>query len=411
MRKKIAVLACFCGFLLGLPLLAANAQQAPICNYTPPISCFYANTIKTESTKWGRTAKEPSAPEHCPTPQNISIYKLADDPKNAELLHYNDLLTVCQQLNLLTTTECNVRNIQRGIKNSCGGTCYPLNEELTESGLDDGSQVVQCSEEFFIDGKYGICTKEAIRRYVEWVKVTSGVCNKAPDLIIHGEDIATKNKPWDTKITQEGGNVFIWDNEEKFISKEIVDDEIELENLKLKTDDCVDKDTAGWPKDMNIDEDDTVTYPKTREKCLLKADADVVVRDDLKSYGEKPLKIIAPVFDGVLTEKPKDPGKLSCETGLLPKYLVGASCQEELKGDARDITYWIQRFGKQITTFLAALAVLLIAWNAFGLVTAAGDSDQIATHKKALMWIGIGLAVAMFAYVIVKTAISLTFLQ
>ena len=97
----------------------------------------------------------------------------------------------------------------------------------------------------------------------------------------------------------------------------------------------------------------------------------------------------------------------------MPKYLVGASCEEnsELKGDATDIAMWIQNFGGKITSLVGMIAVVLIVWNSFTLVTAAGDSDKISQGKKGIMWTLLGLAVIMFAYVIVKTVVVLMYTQ
>ena len=57
------------------------------------------------------------------------------------------------------------------------------------------------------------------------------------------------------------------------------------------------------------------------------------------------------------------------------------------------------------------IAVVLIVWNAFTLVTAVGDTEKISQAKKGIMWTIVGLAVTMFAYVIVKTVIILTYTQ
>ena len=98
---------------------------------------------------------------------------------------------------------------------------------------------------------------------------------------------------------------------------------------------------------------------------------------------------------------------------LLPKYLVGANCNENktLEGDASDLAFWIQKIGGKIAGAIAMIAVVLIVWNAFNMVTAAGDEDKISTAKKGLMWAIIGLALTMFAYVIVKTVIMLAYTQ
>ena len=98
---------------------------------------------------------------------------------------------------------------------------------------------------------------------------------------------------------------------------------------------------------------------------------------------------------------------------LMPKYLIGASCQQnkELKGDATDLAMWIQKFGGKITALMGIIAVVLIVWNAFTLTTAAGDADKISQGKRGIMWTILGLAVAMFAYLVVKTVIVLMFTQ
>ena len=98
---------------------------------------------------------------------------------------------------------------------------------------------------------------------------------------------------------------------------------------------------------------------------------------------------------------------------LMPKYLAGANCNDNktLEGDATDLAYWIQKIGGKIAGAIAMIAVVLIVWNAFNMVTAAGDEDKISTAKKGLMWAIIGLALTMFAYVIVKTVIMLAYTQ
>jgi len=98
---------------------------------------------------------------------------------------------------------------------------------------------------------------------------------------------------------------------------------------------------------------------------------------------------------------------------LMPRYLVGANCVENktLEGDAIDLAVWIQKFGGKITSIITLLAVLLIIWNAFKIVSAAGDDTQISEAKKGIMWTIIGLALTMFAYIIVKTVIMLTYSQ
>ena len=98
------------------------------------------------------------------------------------------------------------------------------------------------------------------------------------------------------------------------------------------------------------------------------------------------------------------------EDQLRPKYLVGANWDDrEYTGDARDFTYWFQRFGGKLTGFVAIIAVLFMTQQGVAIVLSAGSDDTISKAKKAIQWTFIGLAVVVFAYVIVKTLISLTY--
>ena len=95
---------------------------------------------------------------------------------------------------------------------------------------------------------------------------------------------------------------------------------------------------------------------------------------------------------------------------LRPKYLTGSNYDSRRStGDARDITFWLQKFGGKITNYIAALAVLFIAFNGFLMVAAAGDQDQIGKAKTGIIWTLVGLVVLAFAYVLVKTVISLAY--
>ncbi len=96
---------------------------------------------------------------------------------------------------------------------------------------------------------------------------------------------------------------------------------------------------------------------------------------------------------------------------LMPKYLLGASCQEnkKLKGDASDITYWIQNFAGKITALIGVIVMILIIKNAMTIITSVGETEKITTAKKGIMWSLVGLGLTMFAYIIVKTVISLTY--
>jgi hypothetical protein len=95
---------------------------------------------------------------------------------------------------------------------------------------------------------------------------------------------------------------------------------------------------------------------------------------------------------------------------LRPKYLIGANWDDyEYKGDARDITYWGQRFGAKAINFLAITTVLFAMIAVLRLVLSGGASEQVTNFKKMAQWSAIALIAAIFAYVIVKTVISMTY--
>jgi len=140
----------------------------------------------------------------------------------------------------------------------------------------------------------------------------------------------------------------------------------------------------------------------------------VAIKKDTENDPKNPLKIVF----RKLTKDALRQRNLEKITGfgcneLMPRYLVGANCEENktLEGDATDLAVWIQKFGGKITSVITLLAVLLIIWNAFKIVSAAGDDTQISEAKKGIMWTIIGLALTMFAYIIVKTVIMLTYSQ
>lgn len=95
---------------------------------------------------------------------------------------------------------------------------------------------------------------------------------------------------------------------------------------------------------------------------------------------------------------------------LRPKYQIGANWDDyEYKGDARDITYWTQRFGAKAINFLAITTVLFAMIAVLRLVLSGGSADELGNLKKVAQWSVIALIVAIFAYVIVKTVISMTY--
>ena len=378
------------GFLIGLvfsSISTIHAQDANttdlLCGMTAPASCFSASTVISGQ----ETKKRNPTPTHCPQ----ATWDLTGLRTGSSVLN-----PICTKLvgSNICDTEMGMRTLQTKLTTECGSTCAP------ETIIDPVNQLeIACSEDISLkDGKYGLCTEEAVRRYLEWYKVEN--CNIAPSLTITAPKKATQGEAINAKITSAGGTVYKL-NEELFKAEKV--EPIKIENIVLKSSN--DNVHTTLPQTVDLNKDIPLTFSSTGTTNL-SATGTVVEKPGLEVTSNKP-----PI---TIKSSPPPPQKTNNELGcnqLLPKYLVGASCDTELKGDARDITYWLQKFSGQITTFIAAIAVLLIAWNAFGLVMAAGDSDQLANGKKALMWVGIGLLLTVFAYVIIKTALSLTFLS
>ncbi len=69
----------------------------------------------------------------------------------------------------------------------------------------------------------------------------------------------------------------------------------------------------------------------------------------------------------------------------------------------------IQRATNYLTAMAAGVAILFIVINAGKLIIAFGSSDDITSAKKGLLWALGGLGVVMFAFVLAKTIIAMTF--
>jgi hypothetical protein len=397
--KRLGFLSCIIGLFLGYSSTIQAQEsttppdtQSEICGISAPESCFFVLPSSTERKK--RTGDtypgNTDTPAHCPS---IGLRGLSNNGSIAFSVLFNTLdITNTDSIDKIIELQLLLNS-----NTTCGGKrCAPIDETILDPDPDNNFSVT-CSLEHFSDGKYGVCTKEAVRRYLEWYKVEN--CNIAPSLTITATPTqTTQGEIINANLSSSGGEIYEWENEDAFISKSVAP---QLENIALSSSN--DNVHTTFPA-VTLNTDIPLTFSSTGTTNL-SATGTVVGKPNLTSTSNE-----VPITINTSPSPPSQPNELRCNQ-LLPKYLVGASCDTELKGDASDITYWLQKFSGQITTFIAAIAVLLIAWNAFGLVMAAGDSDQIANGKKALMWVGIGLLLTVFAYVIVKTALSLTFLQ
>ena len=102
----------------------------------------------------------------------------------------------------------------------------------------------------------------------------------------------------------------------------------------------------------------------------------------------------------------EDAAKVTNLTGT-PKYLVGTDIDPT--GTAKDATTFGQRLVRGLVGILTMLAVFFIVYTGLNWVTSAGNSDGVEKGKTSLKWIILGLLLVIFAYVIVKTVITLPY--
>jgi len=407
--KKFGLLSCLLGLFIGFTA-TVQAEPHPLCGLSAPGSCFFVTKDYGERKK--RTGDKfvgnVDTPSHCPDEVG-GLKGLKDDSIFTPLYEILKIDTSKGVINSVTNLQ-----LILSMNTTCGGRpCAPINEDISEYPEKEGWKTVTCKMGLFDDGKYGVCTKEAVRRYIEYFKVSNTTnakekietCDVQPQLVITASPPEIKQgEPNTITVNATKGTAYVWDDQSKFTTKTLTSaaNDLIIEKVKLTINSKSELIVIGEGvlRTFATVGDQTI-YARggaAKDKTILKA------IDGVSAINVISIEDHTKIKDTTSTD-------LGCKQ-LLPKYLVGASCDtSDLKGDARDITYWIQKFSGKITTFIATLAVVLIAWNAFGLVMAGGEAEQITTSKKALMWVGIGLLLTVFAYVIVKTAISLSFLQ
>ncbi len=92
---------------------------------------------------------------------------------------------------------------------------------------------------------------------------------------------------------------------------------------------------------------------------------------------------------------------------MTPSYLPVSGAVQG--GNATDITSVVQKILGVITGLAAAIAIIFVVYNSVILVISTGDTDRISTAKKGLIWSAVGLVLIIFAYIIVKTIVHLTY--
>ncbi len=411
--KKLGLLSCLLGLFVGFTT-TVHAEKHPLCTLEPPASCFFAIQLNSrvyekQSLKEKSYPGDPGPEKHCPVVEAESFnHGIGMLPGSSVLDIVYKKLTGntehCDDKNAITLLQEKLGTACKGVGNP-DGNCRPAT--VTNNKLD-----VICTGEHYADGKYGLCTQEAVRRYLEYFKVSTTECDDKPQLVITtNPQQINQGEETTITVTETNGKAYKWENESNFIAIEdpLMGDALKIKDIKLMIN--------NESQIVALGEKIPHIFPSSGKETLYASEGISTAKPSLEILpGENSINVIAieastKTGDGTTNTGNRTPADLGCKQ-LLPKYLVGASCDtSELKGDARDITYWIQKFSGKITTFIAAIAVVLIAWNAFGLVMAGGEADQISTIKKALVWVGVGLLLTIFAYVIVKTAISLSFLQ
>ena len=101
---------------------------------------------------------------------------------------------------------------------------------------------------------------------------------------------------------------------------------------------------------------------------------------------------------------------------VTPKFLPGARGSDgkaisgkEMQGTAADVTSTVQKAINTLIGFAGVIAVLFFVWHGAILVFSVGGSEEITKAKKGLTWSAVGLVVIIFAYVVVKSIIAITY--
>ncbi len=79
----------------------------------------------------------------------------------------------------------------------------------------------------------------------------------------------------------------------------------------------------------------------------------------------------------------------------------------EVNGEQGELQSAVQGYVNTFMTFLAIVAVLLILWGGFNILTAAGDDDKVSKGKTIIIQAGIGLLVIFLANSIITWVLGL----
>jgi len=81
--------------------------------------------------------------------------------------------------------------------------------------------------------------------------------------------------------------------------------------------------------------------------------------------------------------------------------------QVTVVGEEANLETAVQSYVSTFMTFLAIVAVLLILWGGFNILTAAGDDDKVSKGKTIIIQAGIGLVVIFLANSIIQWVLGL----
>ena len=421
--------------ILVLPVLAEETEgfNNDICNpqFKPPVSCWQTTDGSSQAL---------AGQGHCAPEGNLTKEKQNEFFKEFE--EYKDFLKKRSDEDKLKLSKASTDLLQgknpiptpEQVEASPETTMKAFQKIIEDfykkaSFVNKSGEKVQCKyDDHGKDAKYGICTREAFRHFLQLIPkdckepvvptltvIPSTRCRIEISL---GSNLLDQLKLEKQEAKKEANAKYEKEKLEAIKDKkpvperEVVDYSIKLEReLGKRIGKTINLISAKEKLFYFEVVGDNATEQEQTMKELLR-DEDFLNETEDFGNGGADYSLILENTSVKTKDCAVDPLNNVDIGGLRPRYLVGASDgTRNLSGSVEDLTYWFQRFGRKIVGFIAAVAVFFIVWNAFSMVTSMGDADQISSSKKAIQWILIGLALAIFAYVIIKTIISLTYLS
>lgn len=97
--------------------------------------------------------------------------------------------------------------------------------------------------------------------------------------------------------------------------------------------------------------------------------------------------------------------------GVVPGAVPGASLSNEDSpiGAVTTVAQLMQRFADGAAALAGAVAILFVVINAARMTFSLGDTEALSKAKKGLTWAAVGLVLIIFAYIVTKSVIALTY--